>query len=395
MTNFDYLCNANAVAKFFGKNHRVDRKLNFKVLEGATVLPTKNIFVDGQWTWGSGGIVDNCGEFVKESFVHYGAGDAYTPTDVEQSSATVVYLGMFYPVWGHCVTDNIRRLWFLQSDAFKEYFKDCALVYVAWRDIPLDAQKNFCRLLELLDVDISRLQVITRPTRFENVILPDESFFATDDTRFFTDEYRETIARVKSFALKNRTPSPEKIYFFYGANQLGEERLANYFHAKGYAIVRPEDLTLEAQLNVLINAKSFASTLGSSSHNSIFLRDGTDAIWIPRAPTKFTGGYQQAIDQAGNLNVTYIDSSLSIFEAFREPHCYIVSRGLKNFFGDDFDGYADDDLKTFAQHIKDGLTRGLAFSSDAENYYDATLTEVFTALKRRPDLTAAYGLNLS
>ena len=395
MNNFDYLCNKNAVAKNFGKNHFVDRKLNFKVLEGATVLPTKNIFVDGQWTWGSGGLVDNCGHFVKESFIFNGAGDAYTPTDVAQSSATVVYLGMFYPVWGHCLNDNIRRLWFLQSDAFKDYFKDCALVYVAWRDIPLTAQKNFCRLLELLDVDVERLQVITRPTRFENVILPDESFFATDDTRFFTPEYRETIDRVKSFALKNRTPSAEKVYFFHGANQFGEKRLANYFGAKGYAIVRPEELTLDAQLNILINARILASTLGSSSHNSIFLREGAEAIWIPRAPNKFTGGYQQAMDQAAKLNVTYVDSSLSIFEDFREPHCYIVSRGLKKFFGDNFSGYVDDDLKTFAQHLKDGLTRGLKINPDAENYYGETLREVLTQLKARPDLMATYGVNLS
>lgn len=80
MTNLDYLYDKAAVAKHFGKNHYADRKLHFKILEGATV----------------------------------------------------VYLGLFYPVWRHCLTDNLRRLWFLQSDTFKCYFKDCAQIYLPW-----------------------------------------------------------------------------------------------------------------------------------------------------------------------------------------------------------------------------------------------------------------------
>ena len=133
MTNIDYLYNKDATKDFFGKNHFVDKKLHFKIIERGTILPHKNIYVNGQWTWGFGGIVDARNNFVKSSFVCNDAGGAYTPTEeILRSPATVVYLGLFFHVWGHCITDNIRRLWFLKSDVFKTYFKNCPLVYIQW-----------------------------------------------------------------------------------------------------------------------------------------------------------------------------------------------------------------------------------------------------------------------
>lgn len=257
----------------------------------------------------------------------------------------------------------------------------------------LDRLKNFRRLLEIAGVNVDKLQPITRPTQFANVILPDESFFVDGGEKFFTDEYRETIDRIKDFALKNQSPSAKKIYFFYGSNQVGEERLAEYFRTKGYEIISPETLTLDEQLNVLINAQSFASTLGSCAHNSIFLREGTETILIPRAANRFTD-YQRAIDQLNNLNAVYVDSSLSVFEKMNGPYCFILSRELKKFFGDDFDGYSDDDLKIFLTYVKTCMSRGFKQNTSATKYYGATFKEFLSQLKTRPDLLAAYGLKL-
>ena len=133
MTNTNFLYNKDAAKNFFGKDHFVDRKLHFKIIERGTILPHKHFFVNGKWNWGFGGIVDKRNEFVKSSFVANDRGAAYTPTEeLQHNPATVVYLGLFYPVWGHVITDNIRRLWFLKSEVFRRYFTDCPLVYVPW-----------------------------------------------------------------------------------------------------------------------------------------------------------------------------------------------------------------------------------------------------------------------
>ena len=309
------------------------------------------------------------------------------------SSETVIYLGLLYPAWGHFITDSIRRLWFLKDNEFKNQFKDCPIVYITWLGQKLDsASPNFKRLLEILEVDIDEFRLVKQPTQFEKIILPDESLFVESNYKF-TAEYRETIDRVRSFALKNQTPiSNKKIYYLHAMrNQVGEERLAEYFKSKGYDIVRPEKLTVDEQLNLLINAESFVSTIGSSSHNAIFLHDDAEAIFIPRYINRFTG-YQNMVDQIHPLNSYYIDSTMSIFATWTDFSCYIISEQLKRFFGDKFDGYDDEDFKSFLQYVKNSLSKGQTINENVKNAYGATFTNFMEQLNQHGDLIATYDM---
>ena len=253
--------------------------------------------------------------------------------------------------------------------------------------------KGFRRLLEILEVDVDRLQLIEQPTRFDKIILPDESYglsLSSNYPSFFTNDYRETIDRIRDFAMKNRTPtSSKKLYYFYGRYQFGEERFAEYFKSKGYEIIQPENLTLDEQLNWLINCESFASTLGSCSHNSIFLRDGTEANFLTRAVNYFTA-CQRILDQVHDLKVNYFDSNLSIFASgVPRANCFIISPQLKRFFGDKWNGYEEEDFKIFLQYVKDSMNKGLVVSSVAMNSYKEIFSDFMEQLKQRKDLIAA------
>ena len=241
------------------------------------------------------------------------------------------------------------------------------------------------RLLEILDIDVDRLQPITQPTQFDKIILPDSSYGGG-----FTQEYRETIDRLRDFAKKNRTPtSSNKVYYLYGRNQFGEERLAEYFKSKGYDIVSPEKLTLDEQLNLLINADSFASTLGSCAHNSLFLRDSTEVIIIPRS-TNFAKPYQLVINQVNPLNVNYIDSSLSVYNVRHDSFCFIISKQMREFFGDKFDGYDENDFKTFLDYAKFAMIKkGRSVNPNEVTGYGAVLQDFMERLKQREDLITA------
>lgn len=309
------------------------------------------------------------------------------PESIQKSSETVVYLGMFYPIWGHIITDDIRRLWFLKSEYFNQ-FKDCPLVYTdIWT--PLKKQINFCRLLEILEIDVGRLKLIEQPTQFEKIIIPDGSF---SSAKGFTNEYRETIDRIRNFAIKNQTPtSCKKIYYFHGRRQFGEERLAEYFKSKGYEIIQPEKLTLDEQLNLLINCESFASNVGSISHNSIFLRDAIETILIPRYNNAFMS-HQLVSHQIREQNVTYIDSSFSIFYTRNGPFCYIISEQLKRFFGDKFDGYEEEDFKIFLQYVKNSIGKGLLVNHQQIKGYGSVFTDFMEQLKQHEDLIASFNM---
>ena len=397
MVNVDYLYNPSPYVKGrLNKNYFIDKKLGFKGIERATILPHKDVLVNHNWTWGKGGIVDSNGEFIKNSFAVEDRGEKYIPKkeDIAQSSETVIYLGLFYPVWGHCLTDNIRRVWFLKSEFFKSEFKHCPLVYVPWENTPLEKLQNFRRLLEILEVDVDNLRPITQPTQFDKIILPDESFLSPYNSLSsgFTMEYRETIDRVRDFALKNRTlTSSKKIYYFYGRRGIGEERLADYFKSKGYEIISPEKLTLDEQLNLLINAENFIGTLGSIAHNSVFMRDGMEAIFIPRSVNILTH-HQGMINQVHPMNINYIDTTLSILGNWNSPHCYIISKQLKEFFGDKWEGYIEDDFKIFLSYIKTYMNQGHKVNPYNLKNYAPILFDFMAQLKQREDLIAAYDM---
>ena len=79
---------------------------------------------------------------------------------------------------------------------------------------------------------------------------------------------------------------------------------------------------------------SFASTIGSCSHNIIFLPEGASVYLIPRA--FYLTGYQVALGEVINLNIYYVDSSLSVLvrrnNPWEGPFYYIQSDNLKSLF---------------------------------------------------------------
>ena len=350
MTNYDGLYKKNYYGEKIFENHFSTKNLNFQVIENGTVLPLT--FVNGKVNFG--GIVDVEGNFVERSFIHIGAGETYIPDEeILNSSETAIYLGMMTNIWGHCLTDNIKRLWFLESETFKEIFKNCPLIYINTytKFIP-----NLQRLFEILKVDTGNWREIKKPTKFKKIILPDESFFLDkgsvtnfdcaiegsqnnfkgNDSSYFTKEYISTVDKVRNFAQKNFTRlSQKKFYFFHGKNQVGEKDLADYFSSKGYETIIPTNFSLDEQLNILANCENFASVTGSISHNIIFMRDKTQAILIPRRAS-FLNIYQQTLDKIHDLEIFYVDSSMSIYAASeRGAFCYIISKQLKKFFGDE------------------------------------------------------------
>ncbi len=268
---------------------------------------------------------------------------------------------------------------------------------------------SFVRLLELLKIDVKRLIPITSPIKFQNVILPDESFFL-DDTgtplenhffsadAYFTREYLQTIEQIRNFAAEKFKPlEQKKFFFFHGTNQIGEERLAEYFKSKGYEIIKPEKFSLDEQLNILANCESFASTVGSCSHNLIFLRDGAEVILIPRWIKNKLNAYQQALNQLHELKIFYVDSGLPIYSPEHTgPYCYIISEQLKKFFGDDAaETYTEADFLTFLNYVKYALEHNLPLSETASKYCSNVMLEFMSQLRRREDLMARVGVKLS
>ena len=396
MTNYDGLYNKDYYAEKMNKKSFVDKPLYFRIIENGTILPHKGFRVNGNWNSGFGGIVDAKGKFVNGSFFCDG-GTPYTPNEeVQKSPATVIYLGMFFPVWGHCITDNIKYLWFLKSEFYKNFFQSCPIVCLSWGGGGILEQ--FLKLLQILEVDLSRITPITKPTQFQQIILPDASFFTEDNVQHYTAEYVQHIEQIKSHAEKNFTPLAKKKYFFnYGFEvSFGEERLVKYFQSKDYEIIKPETLPLDEQLNILMNCENFASTEGSCSHNSVFMKADTEVLLIPRSADRAVNGYQAALNQICEQKVFYLDTALSIFATpGHGPFCYIISEQLRKFFGEEVtEKFSREDYEIFLQYSRFAMERGFNFNQEANRYYFGVMQEFLQGLRQNKDLLEKYKITL-
>lgn len=133
MINYEGLYRRETYEKAFSANPLFDKELHFRVIENGTILPHKFLNMEKTKNWGVGGIVDAEGKFVKESFVVTNRGEAYIPeSEIPHFDTTVIYLTMYFPVWGHIITDEIKHVWFLKTDAYKKYFSSCPIVINPW-----------------------------------------------------------------------------------------------------------------------------------------------------------------------------------------------------------------------------------------------------------------------
>lgn len=342
-TNYDLLYDKEYYSQYFQFEHFINKKLGFRVIDNCYILPGAGIFDS------NGDYVDGSYFLENQQIDHYkctnlsviSAEGNININDVPEVHSTVVYLGALAGVWGHFITDSMRLLWFPLSESYRENFSDCPLVYFPCLNFSLKG--SFKRILEILNINVPMMRHVECLTKYDRIILPEESFFHKGGgLRCFTPEYIATVDTVRDYALKNSKPvKQKKIYYSYSAysnyRTVGEDKLERYFASKGYEIIYPEKLSLDEQLNVLINCESFASTIGSSSHNIVFLRDGTEVILIPRS--NYVLGYQLALDKVHNLKVNYIDSSFSVFTGrnnpWDSPFLYFVSRNLRKFFHDE------------------------------------------------------------
>ena len=394
MVNYDGLYNKEFYGDKLTENHFSDKKLHFKIIENGTILPYKPLTVNGIWTWGLGGVVDNKGNYFESSFVRAEGGAAYTPAEkVPYSHATVIYLGMFDNCWGHCITDDLKFIWFLKSNSYKKYFKNCPIVFNPMRwggGIP-----NFFKLLKILEVDTEKLIPMTKPIQFSQIILPDESVFFSEENRNVTAEYAETISRVKHFAIKHFVSIPQKkIYFFHGRKSIGEEKIAQYLQSKDFIVIQPEKFSLEDQLNILANCESFVSTAGSTAHNMIFLKDNSKVTIIPRAA--YLTACHPALDSLFDLKINYVDSTLSIFANDNKgSFCYIVSENLRKYCGEKVtEKYTDEDFATFIAYVRYAMSRGLKENPQELEYLKNILPEFMEQLKTKKYLLEKFGITI-
>lgn len=335
-------------------NHFSNRQMGKTTICNGYILPYKGPINDKT----SGGVIDSNGTYIDSSGLHENNGCGYdiSKCDINTQHKTAIYLGTWFPIWGHCITDNLKKLWYLQSEECKKLLREGAeLVYTIIMDDRFSLPANFYCLLEKLNINVSVIKQITGITQYDKIIIPDNSIYRVNENILYTKEFVSTIQQTRqSTTLPNNY---NKVYFSRsryknGKFDIGEKRIEDVFKYLGYKIIYPEKLSLDKQLSILNNCSHFAATEGSISHNSIFCKEGTEVCIIRKGT--YINNYQMMINQMNNLNVTYIDAHLSIFtdpqKVWDGPFFLYLNNNLLRFAGipDIFNNFT---MKSFKKYV--------------------------------------------
>ena len=166
-----------------------------------------------------GGVFTENKIFVRSSALHEGSSESVVGVNDDnlfESEDIVIYLGTFHSIWGHALTDSLKKVWFLETETGRELLRNGAkLVYIY-----LEYSDSYTRyMLHMAGIDLENLYEIKKTTRFKRIYVPDNSIIYNplNEARCFTKEYAIVIEKmIKAFELQHtfiRSNGFDKVYF--------------------------------------------------------------------------------------------------------------------------------------------------------------------------------------
>lgn len=275
----------------------------------AAVLPLRRCEVP-DYEYGCGGVVDADGHFIGLSASEDRIGGAYpfefTP---ETENKRVVYCGYFNPQWGHFLFESLSRLWFLfekENTAVDEF------IFITDADSPalLSPDSNHAEVFRLLGI-LDRIRIVSRPLRFSEVIVPEESFVLT---KRISGSFSAVFDRIRSNVASGKTSEPG-LKILLGRSsfpkarkyEIGIADMENHFRENGYRVIYPERIPLKDLIFLMDRSEEIVTFSGSVAHNLLFAPPGSKVAVIEKFP--YVNYFQTAVDISRRLDVVYVDAN--------------------------------------------------------------------------------------
>ena len=187
-----------------------DKRLSATCYNNAALVPS-NRFIDA-------GVLDEAGKTIAEgAFLESCKVRHILPAEeVTYRDEVVIYLGILHNVWGHCLTDAFKKVWFLQTEDCHQWLSRGAKLVFLLPDN--DELRNYARhLYELANIDLNQLIPIRVPTRFRQVIIPDNCIVGTiSKFRQWKFSYTSEFVEVFNTIKRNLSKTEENILDAYG-----------------------------------------------------------------------------------------------------------------------------------------------------------------------------------
>ena len=246
-----------------------------------------------------GGVVDQDGEFVAgHQRTFYGddpdqivGGYEFDTSDTPYIAEPVVFGGAIaFGYFGHFLTEGIARLWYWAQ--LTENRPKVAFAVDPNTSDEVFGQAVNQEILSLIGLTQDEILLIKQPTRFQEVIVPEQSLYLSDgkmhlpETRIVYDTMRGNVepGGVEKVYLTARGISRDS------RPRGGDDMLEEFYASQGFAIVAPETLPFREQVALLAGAKEVACNAGTLGHLiafspdqvrfSLLLKDSYQSAWL-------------------------------------------------------------------------------------------------------------------
>lgn len=303
---------AERLEKQCSENYLIEESAKVIEVEKGIILPFKNNRASGWNKDGDGGVCDSFGNFVAGHLTHSTdtnfkgnrkCQNSYRNYDLLiKRSETVVYGGFLINQFGHFITESISRLWYyVQNPNIKFKF-----IFLNFDNNP---NIYFTNILESIGLSFDQCELITTPTQFYKVIVPDQSLY-------FANGFRMECKLIYDHLILKSTPSlHKKIYLSktqYGDNSgLQEKYFENFYKSRGFEIIYPENFSFLEQVGILNAAEEVVCTMGTIQHLTFFCTNNAKVTVLNRAYGIYINNLGVFSLQLRNLETFFVDISFT------------------------------------------------------------------------------------
>ena len=301
---------ATAMKKWYEKSFEKKSSLEIIKLKEAVILPLKK-FANDPWQFGRGGCVDRSGNYVELSAIKNRIYGTYQFEETTYKDEKVVYCGYLINQWGHFLVEAVARLWYLQKE---DSSIDKYVFFINYEEEG-NIKGNYKEFFELIGI-WDKIEIINRPTKFREVIVPELSFARRS---YWSDEYKQIFnVLAKNIIIRPEWNCYKKVFLSRGElNKSGDDKeynadmLDDFFLKNDYAVIYPEKISLSYLIYILQNADVIATMSGSVQHNLLFAPDRKKEIILEK--TVVTVDFTIDINIMKKFETIYIDSNMCIY----------------------------------------------------------------------------------
>ena len=398
MVKNTYYCSEQTMAQYRmieNLDYEIHHDLAIEYIDNGIVYPLeRNRHPDYEQF---GGVTDKDGNFVRLSLLernifdhddalkpyrdwYIGANPEYTREDIRKSDETVVFFGVLYPHYCHAILEMLSRIWYFLDHPY------CKAVYIA--DSETKEEKCFLDFVRAFGFPLEKLERITRPTQFRQVIVPEQSFRLHDK---FHKKHAEVLARIRQnlplekndlyriekkqhprqtvwLWLKNklgliRPGDYKRIYLLkdpaftsQGTPRFSDMHIGRIFKKNGYKLVNPERISVTEVVKVLGLCEDLAAQSGTNAHQVWWMNDRSKVTVLNRS--RHACQIQNTLSQMKDMDTTYVDASFNLLPVgwMNGPFLMCVTTYLERFFKERHFKYVPHNEKKFIkEHLYDFL----------------------------------------